>query len=103
MRSLECQVILLLVMVDIDHGRLVVMVGGSEDVRNRVEKWGIVGRKGNKVEKKKRGGWGRDEGWVKEKEVWRKKEKKILRAGFEPATYGFLWIPYTTTVHRSTN
>ena len=28
------------------------------------------------------------------------KSKKVHRAGFEPATYGF---PYTSTVHRSTN
>ena len=30
----------------------------------------------------------------------KKKNKKFLRAGLEPATYGF---QYTTTVHRSTS
>ena len=33
--------------------------------------------------------------------IFAQKKKPILRAGFEPATYGYLML--TTTVHRSTN
>ena len=34
-------------------------------------------------------------------DISKKKNLPILRAGFEPATYGYL--VFTTTVHRSTN